>query len=938
MEQVYYTQCPAGYGLGSGNGAQVKRRTPGYPATGDFRHLKLAPFLPGSKTLAPATLRFRRDGAVAEVAWLTPRGREFETEKGPWGKPGGHFAHALRLDAAELAAIDSWPAGLYGAGFWVRSDPEPTGNRGPEPGPVALGADSLRVPAEFAAVAPLAERLDVETLARLLTALAAAAREGRTLFLSAEPAALADLVALLTFAFPPALRTDLTFSTYHDVPDLLPGFRLQGTAPAAGSDRAALAAQGTVADLAAGEFTPAVQPARWATALAGWFADRGPGAEAAWADAGRRAEADRTPAATRAAWSEARLAHLFHDPTPTATSTPGPSMRPKPPVPSPAPTPAPDDEPEPGESTALDDAAERLLMEFLMPGDGGEIEDEDASTPPPKAPEPPPRPRPVASPAAASSPAPVPAPSTTPAAAKPKPHARATGLAVGIDLGTTYSVAAYLDRQGRPTSVVNSSGDLLTPSVVLFEDDNVVVGKEAVAASAVEPDRVADCVKRDMGSKAYHRKINGESMPPEFISAQILRKLKADAERKLGPIPAAVITVPAYFDEPRRRATADAGKLAGLEVLDIINEPTAAALAYGHQAGYLEGPGARPLTAMVYDLGGGTFDVTIVRIEGDDFRAIATDGDVLLGGKDWDEALADILAEKFKAQSQSGEDPRDDPSTHQDLRLAAEGAKKTLSERTKATVYVNLRSGRKKAEVTREEFEEATAALLGRTRATTEIVAMQAELTWAQVDKVLLVGGSTRMPAVARMLEELTGKPPDASLSADEAVAHGAALYAGLILARRGQGEDAPSFTVTDVNSHSLGLIAIDPAADRRFNQVLIPKNTPLPKVVVKKFKTFKDGQKSVKVTVLEGESEQPDACTQVGECVIRGLPPGLPAGALIEVRYMYQANGRLRVQGKLLGHDAAVTTEFIRVNNLSGDDLLYWYERLTAQSKKAQG
>ena len=932
MEQVYYTQCPAGYGLGSSNGAQVKRRTPGYPATGDFRHLKLAPFLPGTKALAPATLRYRRDGGIAEVAWLTPRAREFETEKGPWGKPGGHFAHALRLDPAAFAAIDSWPAGLHGAGFWVRSDPEPTGKRGPKP--VAIAPDDLRIPATFAAVAPLAAGLDLPALARLLTALAEAARRNRTLFVVDEPGGLHDLIALLTFAFPPPLRADLSFSTYHDVPDLLPGFRLQGTVPSAAEDRAALAALGTVADLATGGFTPAVEPAPWAIALAGWFAA---GDAAAWAAAALRAETDRAPSAPEAAWSEARLARLFGESAPSPT--PRASMSPK----SPAPPP-PEDEPGPGDATSLDDEAERLLMEFLVPGDGEVDDAEDLFTPPPKPPEPPPKPRPVAPP-------PAPAPSVTkpaPAATKPAPAPAAeakakakaagtpAGIAVGIDLGTTYSVVAYLDRQGRPTSVVNSSGDILTPSVVLFEDDNVVVGKEAVAASAVEPDRVADSPKRDMGKKAYHRPINGESMPPEFISAQILRKLRADAERKLGPIPGAVITVPAYFDEPRRRATADAGKLAGIEVLDIINEPTAAALAYGHQAGYLEGPGARPLTAMVYDLGGGTFDVTIVRIEGDVFKAIATDGDVLLGGKDWDEALADILAEKLRAQF--GEDPRDDPATHQDLRMAAEGAKKTLTERTRATAYVNLRTGRKKVEVTLDEFEEATAPLLGRTRATTEIVAMQAELTWAEIDKVLLVGGSTRMPMVARMLEELTGKAPDASLSADEAVAHGAALYAGLILARRGDGDDPARFTVTDVNSHSLGLIAIDSAADRRFNQVLIPKNTPLPKVVAKKFKTFKDGQKSVKVTVLEGESEQPDACTQVGECVIRGLPAGLPAGALIEVRYMYQANGRLRVQGKLLGHDAAVTTEFIRVNNLSGDDLLYWYERLAAQSKKAQG
>ena len=910
MEQVYYTQCPVGYGLGTSNGAQVKRRTAGYPATGDFRHLKLSPFLPGTTTLAPPTLRYRRDGQIAEVAWLTPRAREFETEKGLWGRPGGHFAHALRLGPAELAKLSDWPAGLFGAPFWVRSDPDPTRDRPPTP--IKLSADMLRCQPTFLQVAPLAVGLDSGKLARLLTALAAAVREGRTLFLLDEPTGLHDLAAVLTFAFPPPLRADLTFSTYHDVPELLPGFRLQGTTPSESLDRAALTPLGTVADLATGEFLPRVAPARWATALANRLARRNPEDEAAWADAARRALAERGPTAPEAAWTDARLEGIFHSPTPSRPSN----------VSTPIPTP-PEDLPDP---SSFDAEIESLLSEFQV------VDDEDES---PSARE---VRSAVAAPKSAATRPAAPRP-TSPAPPKPAAPAPAQpvapGIAVGIDLGTTYSVVAYLDRQGRPTSVVNSSGDILTPSVVLFEDDAVVVGKEAVAASAVEPDRVADCVKRDMGSKSYHKTINGESMPPEVISSLILKKLKADAERKLGPIPAAVITVPAYFDEPRRRATADAGKLAGLDVLDIINEPTAAALVYGHQAGFLEGPDARPLKAMVYDLGGGTFDVTIVEIAGDTFRAVATDGDVLLGGKDWDEALVDIVAEKLRREH--GQDPRDDPSSLADLRAAAETAKRTLSERARATLYVNLPGGRKKAEVTREEFEEATAPLLGRTRATTEIVALQAGLSWSEIDKVLLVGGSTRMPMVARMLEDLTGKPPDASLSADEAVAHGAALYAGLLLSRRGQGGMAPSFSVTDVNSHSLGLIAIDTQTGRKFNQVLIPKNTPLPKVVAKNFKTYKPGQKSVKITVLEGESELPDACTQVGECVIRDFPPDLPAGALVEVRYMYQANGRLRVQGKLHGHAATVKTEFVRVNNLSGDELLYWYERLSDSSKRVQ-
>lgn len=224
--------------------------------------------------------------------------------------------------------------------------------------------------------------------------------------------------------------------------------------------------------------------------------------------------------------------------------------------------------------------------------------------------------------------------------AKSAPPADAAGApsipAVGIDLGTTYSVIAYLDPQGRPTSIPNTEGDLLTPSVVLFDDDGVVVGKQAVAAASLEPEKVADCVKRDMGGKHYHRQINGRWYPPEVVSAYILQRLKADAERKLGPIRQAVITVPAYFDETRRRATMDAGKLAGLDVLDIINEPTAAAIAYGYQTGFLDRSGKldrdKPLRVLVFDLGGGTFDVTLVEMASQSFKALATDGDVLLGG------------------------------------------------------------------------------------------------------------------------------------------------------------------------------------------------------------------------------------------------------------------------------------------------------------------
>ncbi|HVA50131.1 MAG TPA: Hsp70 family protein [Pirellulales bacterium] len=511
--------------------------------------------------------------------------------------------------------------------------------------------------------------------------------------------------------------------------------------------------------------------------------------------------------------------------------------------------------------------------------------------------------------------------------------------AVGIDLGTTYSVVAYVDHQGRPTSVPNANGDVLTPSVVLFDNEGTVVGREAVLASTLEPDRVAECVKRDMGNKYYRKKIGGESIPPEVISSYILRRLRADAERKLGKVAKAVITVPAYFDETRRRATMDAGRLAGLEVLDIINEPTAAAITYGYQEGFLDRSGKvqsdTPMRVLVYDLGGGTFDVTVVEMSNQSFKAIATDGDVRLGGKDWDEKLVEMAAARLTEAV--GEDPRHDPETLQEMSIAAETAKKTLSERAKTAMYVSYRGKRHKVEVTREEFEEATAALVLRTRTTAEIVVLQAGLTWPQIDRVVVVGGATRMPMITHMLGELAGRSVDHSVSADEAVAHGAALYADLLLQQKGGGSGHTEFSVTNVNSHSLGVIGIDPLTRRQRNQILIPKNTPLPHSAARRFKTFRANQPNVKISVMEGESASPESCIEVGMCVIQSLPPNLPAGWPVEVRYTYRENGRLQVSASLVGHAARVTTEFVRDNSLSDDDLMLWAECLSAEAKRAE-
>ena len=257
-------------------------------------------------------------------------------------------------------------------------------------------------------------------------------------------------------------------------------------------------------------------------------------------------------------------------------------------------------------------------------------------------------------------------------------------IPIGIDLGTTFSVVAYLDSTGRPCTIPNAEGDLITPSVVLFDGASTVVGKEAVKAASMEPERIADFAKHDMGSMFYSRKVGGESLPPEVIQSLILEKLKRDSELKLGPIHKAVVTVPAFFNEPRRKATQDAAQLAGLEILDIINEPTAAAIAFGHQVGFLDAKGeARQReVVLVYDLGGGTFDVTLMEIAGTDFTAIATGGDVYLGGIDWDRRLADHIADKFK-DKHHGFDPRQDAAGLQRLLKEAEDTKcATVRSRT----------------------------------------------------------------------------------------------------------------------------------------------------------------------------------------------------------------------------------------------------------------
>lgn len=502
-------------------------------------------------------------------------------------------------------------------------------------------------------------------------------------------------------------------------------------------------------------------------------------------------------------------------------------------------------------------------------------------------------------------------------------------LAIGIDLGTTFSAVAKLDDTGRPQTLINAEGDKITPSVVFFENENhVVVGKEAVKAVATEAELVVECAKRDLGLRFFHKAIAGNQYPPEALQAYVLDKIRRDSQAQIGPFEKVVVTVPAYFDEVRRKATQDAGYMAGFDVMDIINEPTAAAVAFGFQEGFLNPQGESPekRNILVYDLGGGTFDVTVMQIGGREFNAIATDGDVQLGGRDWDERLVDFVAEEFIRRF--GTDPREDPNTHGRLWRECEDAKRTLSARLKANIGCDYRGNAVRIEVTRKQFEEMTQDLLDRTAFTTRETLRISGLAWDQIDRVLMVGGSTRMPAVFEMLRDLSGKEPDRSVSPDEAVAHGAALHAGLLLQKAGG--KTPNFKIKNVNSHSLGVVANEAATGRQRNAIVIPRNTPLPVSARRVFKTHRDGQQSVLVRIVEGESPSPDDCSQLGQCTVKPLPPNLPIGTPVEVRFTYQENGRLTVNVQIEGAGKALKHELQRENSLSQQDLDFWRKKVS--------
>jgi molecular chaperone DnaK (HSP70) len=480
---------------------------------------------------------------------------------------------------------------------------------------------------------------------------------------------------------------------------------------------------------------------------------------------------------------------------------------------------------------------------------------------------------------------------------------------VGIDLGTTNSAVAHRNEYGRPAVIANREGQNITPSVVYFGTDPPSVGQEAKEWARLGNADIASFFKPHMGNPLFQLAFHGKSYSAADLSTLVLRRLKEDAEVRLrDEVDRAVITVPAYFADPQRKATLDAGKSAGFNVLRIINEPTAAALAYGLQKTGVDE------TVLIYDLGGGTFDVTVARITPAEIVILATAGDHDLGGKNWDDRIATFLSERFA--SETGSDPLDDPVALNEVLVRSEQAKWALSERNSTRITLQLGTERRSFELARSEFESMTFPLMDRTRRLTEEALAAAELDWPRLDGVLLVGGSTRMPMVRAYVSEMAGKSPRTGVNVDEVVALGAAIQAAIEVGQS-IGDAVPRFTlsaagqqssgtpqaaayrrVTDVMSHSLGAIAISPDGSAYVNDIVIRRNLPIPARNTRSYlhATHGGANTHLEVYLTQGESAAPLDCTILGKYVFNDIHP-TDAEVTVDVGLSYDSNGVVQVQ-----------------------------------------
>jgi molecular chaperone DnaK len=461
------------------------------------------------------------------------------------------------------------------------------------------------------------------------------------------------------------------------------------------------------------------------------------------------------------------------------------------------------------------------------------------------------------------------------------------GKAVGIDLGTTNSVVAVLEG-GEPAVVANAEGNRTTPSIVAFKGEEVLVGELAKRQAITNPDNTIRSIKREIGT-SWKQEFEGNEYTPQEISARILQKLKRDAESYLGEdVTEAVITVPAYFNDAERQATKEAGKIAGLNVLRIINEPTAASLAYGLE-------NSEDQKILVYDLGGGTFDVSVLEISEGVFEVKSTAGDSKLGGDDWDQKVMDWLVEKFK--SSTGIDISTDNMAMQRIKEGAEKAKIELSSTSETEINLPFITANDAGpqhlleKLSRSEFEKITSDLVERTKSPVSKAIEDADLSYSDIDHIILVGGSTRIPSIQALVKSMTGKDPHKGVNPDEVVASGAAIQAGVLKG------DVKDVLLLDVTPLTLGVETKGGIVAK-----MIERNTTIPTKRSETFTTAEDGQTEVEIHVLQGEREMASGNKSLGKFKLTEIPTAKQGTPQIEVTFDIDANGIVNVNAKDLG------------------------------------